>query len=339
MAKQIFSEILIHDGNRHRMDGTPLEGFFDIHGNRPPFLVYAAICRRGYKGTWSLIDGKLWLNFLEGYIAKGELVKIADNAFCHSKKNKIFDDPAMFSEIRLEDIFHGVEGSVFAQWFSGEINASSLNWEKTRIGDKEASVKRALRLDFKDGILISEAIELEFPLTREEIEYSLTNPDISARKEFAESLGDYELTTHQIERGMLDEDRSIRMSFMMYARMKRFAFTSEQIERALTDDNVHIRNYVTGAFREYQFTPFQLERALKDESTRVRANIGMHYCELLTPEQVECGLTDEDGEVRAAFAGGCFDYTPEQIERGLTDENWEVRLWFDTYRMVNCRMR
>lgn len=332
MAKQIFSEILIHDGKRYRMDGTPLEGFFDIHGNRPPFLVYAAICRRGYKGTWSLIDGKLWLNFLEGYIAKGELVKIADDAFCHSKKNNIFDDPAMYSEIRLEDIFHGVEGSVFAQWFSGEINASSLNWEKTQIGDKEASVKRTLRLGFKDGTLISEAIELEFPLTREEIESSLTNPDISVRKEFAESLGDYDLTTHQIERGMLDEDVRIRMSFIMYARMRSFAFTSEQIERALTDDNAHIRDYVTCAFREYQFTPFQLDRALKDESPKVRANIGRYYCEHLTPEQVERGLTDEDGEIRAAFASGCVEPTPKQIERGLTDENSGVRLWFCMYK-------
>ncbi len=75
-------------------------------------------------------------------------------------------------------------------------------------------------------------------------------------------------------------------------------------------------------------TPFQLERALKDESPNIRCNMAQRFSDQLTPEQIERCLTDGDGEVRAAFASGCFQPTPEQIERGLTDDFEEVRYWF-----------
>ena len=48
-----------------------------------------------------------------------------------------------------------------------------------------------------------------------------------------------------------------------------------------------------------------------------------------TPDEIERGLTDEDENVRVAFAGrNDYTPTPAQIERGLTDKNELVRIAF-----------
>jgi hypothetical protein len=127
MTTQV-SEILIYNSQEYRMDNAPLEAFFKVGGNRVPFLVRATYCWRGYVGTWSLVDGRLRLDSLDGYIAKGPLVGIADGAFRHQID---YEDQALCSKAALEDIFPDAQGPVFAHWFSGEINAPLLRTLRT----------------------------------------------------------------------------------------------------------------------------------------------------------------------------------------------------------------
>lgn len=317
-------EILIHTGQRLPIDNAPLADFFELGGNRVPFLVHTTMCWRGYEGTWSLVYGKLWLDNLEGYIAKGPLVEIAGEAFRYFREYDIdLENPTMCSRITLEDIFPGAEGPVFAHWFSGEINAS-LSDEIMRNGEgDDASVERTLKLGFQNGVLTSEDVVLKFPLTRGEIECGLTSADASARREFAESR-EYRLTQEQIERGLQDEDSAVRVAFI--SRVRR-TLTLEQLERAMTDECAEVRRYAT-LFENYKPTPFQLEHALKDTNPVIRCNMANRFSDQFTPEQMERGLTDENGEVRAAFASVCYQPTPEQLERGLTDEFEEARYWF-----------
>lgn len=317
-------EILIYNGQRLPIDNAPLGDFFELGGDRVPFLVNTTMRWRGYEGIWSLVDGKLWLDNLDGYIAKGPLVEIAGEAFRYFREYDIdLENPTMCSRITLEDIFPGAESSVFAHWFSGEINAS-LSDEIMRNGEgDDASVERTLKLGFQNGVLTSEDVVLKFPLTRGEIECGLTSADASARREFAESR-EYRLTQEQIERGLQDEDSAVRVAFI--SRVRR-TLTPEQLERAMADECAEVRRYAT-LFENCEPTPSQLERALKDKNPAVRCNIVQHFSEQLTPEQVERGLVDEDGEVRSMFAAGSFQFTPAQIERGLTDKEWEVRYWF-----------
>lgn len=260
------------------------------------------------------------LDHLEGYIAKGPLVEIADGAFRHKID---YENQALCSKITLADIFPDVAEPVFANWFSGEINAS-LSDEIMRNGEgEEVTVERTLKLDFRNGVLTSEDVALKFPLTRGEIENGLTSPDASVRREFAESR-EYRLTPEQIERGLQDEDSAVRVSFMYRTRR---TLTPEQQERAMTDECAEVRRYAT-LFENCKPTPFQLEHALKDANPDIRCNMANRFSDQLTPEQMERGLTDENGEVRAAFASVCYQPTPEQFERGLTDEYEKVRYWF-----------
>lgn len=320
MTVQI-SEILIHNGQQHPMiNVAPIESLFKLNGNRPAFLAYATFCMRGYVGTWSLVNNKLMLDHLEGYIAKGPLVEIADGAFRHEID---YEDQALCSKITLADIFPDAAEPVFAHWFSGEINAS-LSDEIMRNGEgEEVAVERTLKLGFRNGVLTAEDVVLKFPLTRGEIESGLTSADVSVRRQFAESR-EYTLTPAQIERGLQDGDSAVRVAFMYRTRR---SLTPEQQERGMTDECAEVRRYAT-LFENCEPTPFQLEHALKDANPDIRCNMAHRFSDQFTPEQMERGLTDENGEVRAVFAPVCYQPTPEQLERGLTDEFEEVRYWF-----------
>lgn len=337
MTQQI-QETLRYNDQVYRMygrNGRPLENFFELHGNRPLFLVQATSCWRGYVGAWSLVDGKLWLDCLDGYIAKGALVEIANGMdgpgglFGHPID---YEDQTLCSKATLENLFPDAEGSVFARWFSGEIE-TPLSDEVKSIDGEEVVVERTLKLGFRDGLLISENVELEYLPTPRDIENGLTSTDVSVRRQFAKSLesnGESNAAPEQIRRGLLDEDSSVRQSFIQaaYSLRMSFSLTPEQLERALTDDNTVVRHYAYSLNGDP--TPFHLERGLNDKSPMIRAKVANEFGDRLTPEQIERGLIDEDGEVRAAFAAGSFKFTTAQIERGLTDESWEVRHWFAT---------
>lgn len=354
------SEKLLYNGKEYLMRIYPLDAFFRLSRNRAPFLVTISTCWRGYVGTWSLVDGKLWLDSLRGYIARGSLVKIAGEVFGHFKEYNIdLENPAMCSRITLADIFPGAEGSVFAYWFSGKIKVPLNDEVKLNNDGDEVVVKRTLVLRIRNGRLILEDVVLKYLDTPREIENGLTSTDVSVRRQFATSL-ESKATPEQIARGILDDDSAVRVSFMraayssrecslfaslprafqktprkpVYSSSARFSFTPEQLERVLTDTSDEVRMYAMSLLIEnFAPTSAQLERWLIDKNQAIRCDAVNHFGDQLTPEQIERGLLDDEINVRAEFAAVRSEndedqFTPEQIERGLTDEDEEVRMGF-----------
>jgi len=76
-------------------------------------------------------------------------------------------------------------------------------------------------------------------------------------------------------------------------------------------------------------TPDELERGLTDEDGHVRVAFAGRKDYTPTPAQIERGLTDKNELVRTAFAGR-RDYTPTlaQIERALTEEDGSFGIYF-----------
>lgn len=306
-----LSELMIYHNEEFRIKNFPLNLYFKKSGNANPF-----------EKDSSELDSFCWNGYLASWVVEGDHLFLKEIVQVPEGSENVPD---------LETVFPGQADGVFANWYSGEIEAPLSDEVKRNSDGDEVAVERTLKLGFQDGILISEDVILKYPLTLGEIERGLTSTEVSVRRQFAESR-DYTPTVEQIERGMLDEDGLVRMLFTMHARRVRFPFTPEQLERALTDKNKNIRDYVT-SFHECKFTLFQLERALKDESPRVRGNIAMYFGEQLKSEQIARGLLDKESNVRAEFAAVRSEnledqFTAEQIERGLTDEDEEVRMGF-----------
>ncbi|MBI4807589.1 MAG: sel1 repeat family protein [Nitrosomonadales bacterium] len=280
MTEQLRDRMLYRD-EEFQIETYPLNQYFKLTGIDNPYgdenRGRTSLCWNGYVATWALEDGRLYLSNIEDILVKGK------------------------EALNHEAVFPGQTACIFAHWYSGEINVPLNDAVKRDGDDDQVAVERTLKLAFQSGILISEEVVLKYPLTPNAIEIGLTSTDVYVRREFADSLDGYMPTPEQIERGMLDEDGKVRMAFIMHARKEKHPFTPEQLERALTDNNVHIRDYVTSAFREYKFTPFQLMRALNDESDRVKNNILLYYGdEIQSAQMIELDRLSQDEKYHQA---------------------------------------
>lgn len=123
MTEQV-GDRLVFEGEPYLMWRSPLQRYFELIGNAPPFLAYATCCWRGYCGHWTIEDGQLWLDGLEGHIAEPPLVDIADRAFAHKID---YEDRSLCREATLGDIFPDRTGRVFADWFTGTVDVVQWN--------------------------------------------------------------------------------------------------------------------------------------------------------------------------------------------------------------------
>lgn len=93
-------EILIIDGEPHKMRSEPLEAYFEQTGTRPALERPHTGCWRGYVGTWEVIGNQLYLVGFEGWRSGG-------------------------AKMSLEDLFPESGGKVLAGWFSGKVEVPS----------------------------------------------------------------------------------------------------------------------------------------------------------------------------------------------------------------------
>ncbi len=76
-------------------------------------------------------------------------------------------------------------------------------------------------------------------------------------------------------------------------------------------------------------TPEQIEAGLTDKDWKIRRKFIRRKSFIPTSAQLERGLTDSEWKIRKAFLNlKGVELTPWQIERGLTDENADARLEF-----------
>lgn len=102
----------------------------------------------------------------------------------------------------------------------------------------------------------------------------------------------------------------------------------EVIDLLLSDVDFRLRRYAA-SYQPDLLTPEQIERGLTDNSPVVQ-RVFLDILEIeLTPTQIERALTDKDDRVRRQIAfRNDYTTTAEQIERGISDRYSAVRFWF-----------
>lgn len=126
-------ERLIFEGHEHSMCSEPLGDFFGLGGSRPEFRAPHTACWRGYVGTWEIIDGRLYLTELKGWLKSGD-------------------------EATLETVFPGYGERVFAHWFTDTVRLPQGKQLKYVHMGYGSTYERDLLLRFSKGELIERSV-------------------------------------------------------------------------------------------------------------------------------------------------------------------------------------
>ena len=129
------SETLIYNDKEYRTHSKPLEEYLENEGIK--FEPPTTGCWRGYFGSWSIENDKLYLTDLKAWILLSS----------HPYKTK---------EVELEYLFPKKD-KVFANWFSGEIRLPHGN--KMQIPILYNIPEQYLVLKFVSGELIGSYIQ------------------------------------------------------------------------------------------------------------------------------------------------------------------------------------
>lgn len=122
-------EILIYKGKKYGMATEPLEPYIESNGIQFNHMIECSGCWRGYIGTWSIEDNKLYLIDID-----------TDN---DGKK------------VGLEYLFPNQE-KVFAEWFTGELRIPYGEMIKYVHQGYASLYEKELFLNVQKGIVISE---------------------------------------------------------------------------------------------------------------------------------------------------------------------------------------
>lgn len=126
-------EILIIDGVRHAMRSQPLDEYFQLIGQRPSFSWPNTACFRGYIGTWSIIDDRLYLVDFEGW-----------------RPDR--------SKMALTDLFPQHSGIIFADWFSGKVEIPTGKLLQYIHLGYASTYEKDIILKFHKGVLLSRRV-------------------------------------------------------------------------------------------------------------------------------------------------------------------------------------
>jgi len=148
-------EVYFYNGEELYSYDTPLA----YHPKKPKFEPLGSFCWRGYQGTWSIRDGKLYL--VDLYAHKQKIQAIPNYryvAYDRRRKDLYYEihlHPTT-QDVYIEDVFPKMkDGKVFAYWFTGYINFGRSDV----IGrGMTTSYKKYLSLRFENGILVEEKV-------------------------------------------------------------------------------------------------------------------------------------------------------------------------------------
>jgi len=127
-------EKLLYKGEELTLCSEPLGPFLEFSGSTVKFDARCTALWRGYVGTWSIENDRLYLVALKGSV--------------------ITDDE--ISEVGLEALFPDYPDGVFAHWFTGELRCPSgalLNYVHGGYG---STYERDLFLRVQRGVLLDE---------------------------------------------------------------------------------------------------------------------------------------------------------------------------------------
>ncbi len=129
MTAQI-GDLLFYQGQRMTICDAPLGTYFRLGGAYPEFEPSSTALMRGYVATWELLDDRLYLVAIQGWLSNGE-------------------------DASLESVFPGYPERVFAHWYSGRIRVPRGKLLKYIHAGYASIYERDLLLDFERGVLVA----------------------------------------------------------------------------------------------------------------------------------------------------------------------------------------
>lgn len=122
------AEWLRYRGEELEMFANPLESYFELIGERPMFQRRSTACLRGYTASWDVIDDRLYLVDLHGYLKDGTPLSVAT-------------------------FFPETPATVFASWFSDTVQVPEGEMLKGEDVGYESIFERDLLITFNSGIV------------------------------------------------------------------------------------------------------------------------------------------------------------------------------------------
>lgn len=132
MTAQI-QEKIIYQGENLKMSTEPLEDYFSKGGIRPEFKRSHTALWRRYIGSWEIVDDRLYLTDLGGWLEDGTKVVVAT-------------------------IFPGLPDKVFAQWYSGTLHIPQGKLLKYVHMGYGSTYERDLLLEVLSGVVVATTV-------------------------------------------------------------------------------------------------------------------------------------------------------------------------------------
>jgi len=132
MTAQIPEQIWI-DGERCAMCSEPLDDYFRLSGEKPPFRSDSTALWRGYEGTWELLGERLYLVALRGTFENGT--------------------PAI-----LEAFFPDFPDRVFAHWYSGQVRIPRGKLLRYVHGGYASTYEEDWLIRFEHGVVVERSV-------------------------------------------------------------------------------------------------------------------------------------------------------------------------------------
>lgn len=137
-------DILIHRGAQYYMNDTPLDIYLEDLPKecRPQFVSRSTACWRGYKATWEIQDGRLFLVELEGHVRQGDRVV----------------------EVTLEDVFPWAGGAPLrAGWVSNWLTCIEGECVRYVHMGFASEYERNRIFSMRSGVLVEEWLRINPP--------------------------------------------------------------------------------------------------------------------------------------------------------------------------------
>jgi hypothetical protein len=149
------SETFIHKDEELQSYNQPLRS----HPNLPEFLPLGSFCRRGYNGTWSIKNGKLYLVDLYAHVKHPTEVNIRQCLRYNLELDDFYYETVhepVALKATLKDVFPEVgKDGLLADWFSGNINFGQGD---IMLRGMHNRYDKYLSLRFENGALVDERV-------------------------------------------------------------------------------------------------------------------------------------------------------------------------------------
>jgi hypothetical protein len=146
------TEKLIYKNEVLPLCDEPLRRYFELMGMPSPFAAPHTALWRGYVGTWEIIDTRLYLVHLKGFVRSDQKGVSVNNQV-----------------VGLDFLFPDFPDRIFAHWVSGRLRATKGGVLKYVHGGFMSVYEQDIFLEFKDGHLQSVTVkDNEIPVQEEE---------------------------------------------------------------------------------------------------------------------------------------------------------------------------